>query len=336
MVLIVLNHTIYLGTIFPQEWGYPSAVGWGRTILAILQSFGWFAVPTFLFISGSFVSYAAQGDPPRLSFKFVYSSLRHILIPYIVWSLVFYILVYLEFNEAYSSLGYVKNLLVGYPYHFVPLLVFFYIFSPLLVRIGRSYGMILVVLIGLYQFLLINILYPETLGFTVPAWAHFLAPPIIRTTLADWGIFFPFGLVYGLHARQYIPWSKRLFWIILAATVGLFILGVLDSLSVIRLPLARYLSTVAFSLLIPAIRRDSIPFVRQLERIGRRSYGIYLTHLLVLNLILLGIKLFAPSAFIIYVVLFSLLFIFALLVPLLVMEGVAKGPAKPIYRYVFG
>jgi hypothetical protein len=336
IVLIVINHSIYFGTNYPLEWGYPSAIGWGRTLLSILQSFGWFAVPIFLFISGSFVSYAAQGNPPRLSTKFMYSTLRHIIVPYVFWSIVFYGYVYIINHETYTLFGYVKNLLVGYPYHFVPLLVVFYLLSPLLVRIGRSFGLVLISLIALYQLILMNILNPGMLGFSFPSWFHYLAPPVIRVTLSKWGIFFPLGLVYGLHAKRVMQWSKQLFWWLAGITIILFVLGYLDSIRVIRLPIAFYLAPVPFMLLLPAIKRDAIPFVRQLERIGRRSYGVYLTSLIVVNLVLIGINLLIPAFFNLFVAFFPLLFMMTLLIPLFLMEVSANGPIKPVYRYIFG
>lgn len=336
MVLIVINHSIYFGTIYPREWGYPSTVGWGRTLLTVLQSFGWFAVPIFLFISGSFVSYAAQGNPPRLSHKFIFSTLRHIIVPYVIWSIVLYLLLFIYFHQTFSLLGYVKNLLVGYPYHFVPLLGFYYLLSPILIRFSRSHGLFLLVIIGLYQLFLINTLDPGTLGFTFPDWSYYLTPPIIRSTLADWAIFFPLGLVYGLHARWMMPWSKKLFWWFVGVTALLFILGYLDVIGIIHFPLARYLCPVTLMFFLPAIKRDTIPKVRLLERIGRRSYGIYLSHLIVLNLFLIGLKWFIPGLFNTYFILFPLLFVVGLFVPLLIMEGMARGPFKQYYRYVFG
>lgn len=336
IVLIVVNHSIYFGTYYPEGWGYPSVLGWGRTLLSILQSLGWFAVPTFLFISGSFVSYAAQGDPSRLSRKFMFATFRHIVIPYIIWSIVFYGLVYVVNHETYTLFGYVKNLLVGYPYHFVPLLVVFYLLSPVLVRISRSFGLVLIALIALYQIILINILNPGMLGFSFPAWFHYLAPLIIRVTLSKWGIFFPLGLVYGLHAKRVMPWSKQLFWWFAGITIILFVLGNLDSMGVIRLPIAFYIAPVPFILLLPAIKREAIPFVRQLERIGKRSYGVYLTSLIVVNLVLIGIELIIPAFFSLYAVFFPLLFVMTLLIPLLLMEVSAKGAIKPVYRYIFG
>src|SRR5512139_3000186 len=90
ILIVVLYHTIGLGISIPQEWGYPSIEVWSRTILSLLQQPGTFAVPIFLFISGCFVSYAAGGTPPRLSWKTVWSGLKRLLWPYILWSSVFY------------------------------------------------------------------------------------------------------------------------------------------------------------------------------------------------------------------------------------------------------
>jgi peptidoglycan/LPS O-acetylase OafA/YrhL len=336
MVLIVLNHSIELGMLFPSQWGFPAVAEWEHVVLFGLKAFGWFAVPIFLYTSGCFVSYAAQGEPPRLSSKFLFSTFRHIIIPYIIWSIVFYVLIYLEYRETYTPLGYIKNLLVGYPYHFVPLLVFYYLLSPLLVRISRTHGILLIVLIGVYQLLLINIIYPGTLYFVFPVWSRYLAPPILRTTLADWGIFFPLGLVNGMRTKFISPLSKKLVWLIVVITAMLFGLGVLDLLEIIRLPLAHFLATFFLVLLFPAIKRDMIPFARQLERIGRRSYGIYLMNLIVLNLALIGIRLLTPAVFLVHIILFPLLFFVTLTVSLLFMEAAAKGPFKPVYRYVFG
>src|SRR4030065_571850 len=109
MLLIVLNHAIQFGLDYPRQFGSAPLPEWALMILAVLQAFGVFAVPVFLFISGSFVAYAAQGNPPRLSKKFLGSSLRHIIIPYIIWSVIFYVEVYFHRGEQYTPLEYLKN-----------------------------------------------------------------------------------------------------------------------------------------------------------------------------------------------------------------------------------
>jgi fucose 4-O-acetylase-like acetyltransferase len=334
---VVLNHSITKG-LEVQQLGYPSPAQEGVLyyILSTLRDLGPVAVPTFLFISGCFFAYSARGNDPKLSWKVVWTGLKHLLWPYLFWSVMFYILIYFQRNEAYTPPGYLKNLLVGYPFHFIPLIAFYYVLSPLLVRLAKRFGFVLVVVIGLYQLILINVLYPGTLGFTFPAWMGFLAPPVLRSTLALWAIYFPLGLVYSINARSVLPWLQRFRWAILAATITFFAVSLLDLFSVLNFPLAGFIYPLAFTLFCPTLRRDSIPMVRELEKIGRSAYGLYLTNLLVIELVLLSIHLLAPWVFSHQVLLQPILFSIGLAGPLLLMRGVMHLPTRPAYRYVFG
>lgn len=336
MLLIVLNHTIEMGTSAPVQAGYPAVEGPLRMLLSLLQGLGVFAVPTFLFISGTFVAYAARGEPPTLTGKFLKNSLSHILWPYLLWSLVFYLVVFWQFDEHYGPLGTVKNLLTGYPFHFVPLLVLYYVLAPLLVRVGRRWGWLVIAGIGLVQLFLINVLHPGALGFTLPSQAQALVPPVIGRTLADWAIYFPLGLVFGLNAKRWLPALQRLKWAAATGAVVFFVLGFLHFSKVITVPLASYLAPLSFVLFAPSIKRDWIPGARRLETVGKRSYGLYLTHLLVLDLTLWSIQVLAPGLFRFQLLLLPLLFAVALFVPLLAMDGLARSPRRTVYRYVFG
>jgi peptidoglycan/LPS O-acetylase OafA/YrhL len=335
MLLIIVNHSIQMGTTVPLELGYAPVEGVGRYLLFGLQALGAFAVPVFLFVSGSFITYAARGEA-ALSYRFIGASLRHIMFPYLFWSLVFYMVVFLHYGEQYSPLGYVRNLLVGYPFHFVPLLAFYYLLSPVLVRLGKRYGWLLLAAIGLYQLLLIPLSAPQRFGFPFADPLRFLFPPVLGNTMADWGIYFPLGLVFSLHAASLRPWLRRLRWGFVTATVALFVLGVLDAFAVVQAPLARYLCPVALLLVVPVIERNAIPYARPLEKLGKRSYGLYLTHLIVLDLALWGIQVVAPFLFHYVALLYPLLFLVALQVPLFLMEYIARPPMFRSYRYVFG
>lgn len=336
ILLVVLNHSISFGVNYPRMWGFPSVPASGMILLNVLLAFGTFAVPTFMFISGSFLAYAVQGDQARLSIKFLLSTFRHIILPYVIWSIVFYILVYLMSGESTDLIGYGKKLIVGNPYFFVPLLVFYYLLSPLLVIVGRRFGLLLVALVFVYQLLLLNIVNPGIFGFTFPAWMGYLAPPVLRTTLADWGIFFPMGLVYGLNARRIQPWSRKLVWLFVGLTALIFLVALLDAFSVWHVPWARYIAPIPLMFVLPAIRRDIIPQVKLLERMGKRTYGIYLTHLIVLNLLLIGFRALTPWFINLGWLFFPVLFLLTALLPLWLMEAAARGPAKPVYRYIFG
>jgi peptidoglycan/LPS O-acetylase OafA/YrhL len=124
--------------------------------------------------------------------------------------------------------------------------------------------------------------------------------------------------------------------ILLGATVVLFVLAWLHFSGRIDFVLAKYLCPVPFVLCLPLVQRQKIPFLKQLESVGKRSYGVYLTHLLVLDLLLWGISALTPGALDYPALLVPILLILGLVIPLAVMDGVARLPTRGAYRYLFG
>lgn len=332
MLLIVLNHTIEMGTKVPLGYGYAPPAGVTAAGLDILKALGSFAVPAFLFISGTFVAYAGRGTPPRLTPRFLAGAVGHILWPYVFWSFLFYAVVLVQFGERYSPAGYAKNLLVGYPFHFIPMLVLFYLLSPLLLRIGSRYGAALIALVAAYQMYLLGVLHTDW----VPRSLHVLFPPVVGRTLASWAVYFPLGLLYGMHMQRLLPLLKRWKTILALVTVFLFALGALHRAHEVRHLVAGFWGPVACVLLLPTIERRSIPGVALLERIGKRSYGLYLTHLLALDLALWAIGAVLTGLLAYRLVLFPALFLTALIVPLAGMEALARSRARAVYRYLLG
>jgi len=336
MVLIVLNHSIQLGVEATVAAGYAAPGGWGRFLLTLLQGLGVFAVPIFLFISGAFVAYAAKGAS-RLSVKFVWNSIRHILWPYLIWSILFYALIYFHGGQAFSFTGYLKNLATGYPFHFVPLLVLFYVASPVVIPAARRHPWLLLGAIGVYQLLLIAIRNPDLFAVSLPGLVSLLDPPVVGGTFADWGVYFPLGTVFGLHASSLRPRLARLKWAFALVALALFILGLLHATGVANAPWARLIVPLPFIFIVPVVQRASIPAVQQLEKIGKRSYGLYLTHLIVLDLLLWAIELLAPELFAYQLLLLPFLFAVGLAVPVIIMSDMAqRKPSRKVYRYVFG
>ena len=327
---------ITLGLQGMQALGLPQAGTWERILLVVLHGLGTFAVPTFLFTSGSFASYAAKRTPPRLSWNYVWAAVKRLLWPYLIWSIVAYVYYYFRMGEAYTLWGYFTNLIVGRPFHFIPILLFYYLCSPLLVRVSDRFGYLLLLGILLYQALLVSVLYPITFGFSLPDWAGFLVPPVLGNTMTLWAIFFPMGLVYSLKARQILPWLQKYSVIFLVATVGLFVLQILSTMEILNFSIASFLAPITFLLLVPTIRRGSIPMVRRFEKVAKKSYGLYLMQLIVLDVLVLSSQILVPSL-LAYPLLFCLiLFVLALAIPVGVMGSVVHTPARGIYRYLFG
>lgn len=336
ILLVLLNHAITMSFWMADRFGYPIPGGAEYVIFDILRTIGLFSVPIFLFLSGAFFTFAIQNRSLGGSYKVVWHDLRNVIFPYVIWSIVFYGMVFLLLGEKYSLLGYVKNLIVGYPNNFVPLLVLFYLLAPLLVRIARRQPVLMLIAIFAYQLFLVNVLQPGILGFTFPSWARYLAPPIVRDTLSTWAVFFPFGMVYN----QYLSiWSKSLhkhavvLWV---ALIAIFALAVLSNQQVLHLAVSGILVPIIGMMLIPTIRRDIVPFYRWVEDVGKRAYGLYLTNLIVVTLSLFGIRAIFPWLLKQYPLLIPVIYLLALFIPTALMRFIEKHSRQSLYRYLFG
>jgi peptidoglycan/LPS O-acetylase OafA/YrhL len=340
MLLILVNHSSTFVTTIPPMLGNSAVGGWQQDILDILQVFGILAVPIYLVISGAFLVYAFQGISKEKSagvlFKFIWSSLERILWPYLIWSIIFYLVVYFFYDIRFTWLGYVKELLVGYPYNFVPLLIFYYLISPVVIWAGKRFPRLMLASILLYQMFLSSLLVPGLWGVVFPNWVSILRPPIIGGTMAPWGIFFPIGVIYGLDKSSVVPWALKYKRVLIGIFLLSLALSILDKLSVIHAPQASYICPLAFVCLLPVIDRNSIPMVKSLEQIGKRSYGFYLTQIVILDLVLYLVHVLVPGMFSYPVILAILCFLLVLWAPWGLMTQMAKPPANRIYAYLFG
>lgn len=337
IVLVVLNHTIHMTTNSVRAQGIQISAPWEQVLLFFLSGLGAiFAVPIFLYLSGAFFAYAAGQNDLKANYRVVWNNVKHVAVPYVIWSLIFYVEIYFLHDKRFTLQEYVKNLLVGYPFNFVPLLIFYYLVSPLIIRAMRYWGWWVIALIGLYQLVLLNIVNPGILGFEFPGWMGILAPPVLSSTLAEWAIFFPLGLIYVKKISSQTEFVEKTKWVWAGLTVLLYLAALLDVLQVIHMPLARYLAAVPFMLLASVFKRQAIPRVKQLEVLGKRAYGLYLMNLLVLDILLVLIERYLPSVFGFYLLLMPVLFVLVLLIPLWVIQSSERLRQPVLQRYVFG
>jgi hypothetical protein len=244
--------------------------------------------------------------------------------------------IFLLHDKRFTLQEYIKHLIVGYPFNFVPLLIFYYLISPLLIRLIRYLGWVVIALIGLYQLILLSLVFPGALGFELPDWMGVLAPPVISTTLAEWAIFFPLGLIYVKRITSLTGFIEKTKWVWVGLTVLLYAIALLDVLELIRLPLARYLAPVTFILLTSIFKRNAFPFVKQLEVLGKKAYGLYLMNLLVLDILLFIVESFIPGVLSFYLLLMPQMFTLALLIPLWIINSFERLHRPVLQRYVFG
>ncbi len=337
ILLVVLNHTVTLGQDIPVNWGYPAASGLLAVVLSFLKLIGWYAVPIFLFISGSFFAYVAQGNPPVISRKIVQNNVIHLLWPYLIWSGAFYILLFVGYAQTFSPFGYLKNLLVGYPYHFIPLIMFYFVVSPILLKVAQRTGWVFVlILIGLYQAFLIVALDGYKFGITLPGWTNWFVVPVLARTFADWGIYFPLGLFLTLNNSVVMPKLERYKIVFLLTSLAFFGLALLHSLSIYRFPVANVFYPLAFVFVLPVIKREWIPRLRFFESVGKRAFGVYLIHFIIIEIVLLTAYAYLPLLLSSQLILQPFLFILAAGIPLTIMNFAARHLKGGLYRIIFG
>ena len=250
-------------------------------LLVIRQLTVW-AVPAFLFISGFFVAYAARGSRSALSWKTVRVRIINLVVPYLIWSVMCFIGNALD-GIIYTPLEYLERLVSGKadgPYFYVPLLCQFYLLAPLVVPIAKTKRWLLLLIVGFLQLGSLSLRYRVFFGVDIPG-----ATVVTQGWLLfRWAFFFPFGIVCGLRAQQLNRWLARYKWSILAATIFLGLLAILEPEVIYRTTgeerrfvpgtILTSLYSVAFILCFLAFDNVSIPFSRATSRPTAHTLGM--------------------------------------------------------------
>lgn len=336
ILFILVNHSIVMSLWAADRLGLPWPAPVLSEVMIVLQQIGLITVPIFLFLSGAFFAYGVQNRPIRGSFRIVWKNVLGVLWPYLIWAIVFNLMVSFLLGEHFTPLQFLKNILVGYPYSFVPLLLFFYVLAPFLVWGMKRIPALTLLAFLIYQLFLIVEENPGIMGFAFPLWAHYFAPLVIREPLSFWAVFFPLGVFYQIYARSLVPWLRKTVVPIVIGLVVFAVLGDLHDLRVIVFPMAKYIVPLFFILLIPLIQRKTSPAFLWVEAIGKRSYGFYLLNLVVINLALLALQAVFPWILGQYLLIVPLLFLLALYVSWGLMRLVELSPQRNISRYIFG
>jgi peptidoglycan/LPS O-acetylase OafA/YrhL len=365
--LLYLNGLAVLGVILyhSSAWGYISMFWWtdhyrpvavpnfaqlgGLTyfVLRFIEGAIIFAIPSFLFVSGFFVSVATGRSQSTVSWKVVLTRIKTLAIPFLIWSILVLLFQLLQ-GQKYTLGGAVSAVLTGQiypPYYYVPVLIELYLLSPFLVPLAKKRWELLLVVAGGVQLIVLLLRYPEILGLNIPL----LEPFYFLTTgwlFPGYLFWFCFGIVFGFHLPQFKQTIVRFKWVSLAGIFVFFILGMAEWESLLRLSgqpwigpqetLVDNLYAGAFILSFLAFESFIPPFSSQLANIGGKSYGIYLVHAPVLEFTARVIYHIAPILLATQLILQPILWVVGLGVPLVMMEIVDRSSARKFYGYLFG
>lgn len=312
----------------------------------VTDQVGKFAIVAFLFIAGYFSAYATSGGKKDLSWSIVRARLLGLLWPWLVWS-IFFTLAQIFQGRTISLEEFLRNLFIQY--YFIPLLMFYYLLAPAVARWARTnagsllIGAAAIQLLGIAVFYL-RVYWPDFPTVLKP-WIDIGPLQYLRFAFA-----FPLGMVAGIYPKQIkatlAGWKRPLPWVLLV----LFILSALETFWAYNYAASHpavwpmggdqtRLTAALFSLAFVAcfIVFDSIkvPIQKRITKLGTRSYGLYLSHYVILGILGKLFQYVLPASIPGWII-FPLLFVLTTVLAAALMEFVVRSPAKPIYKYVFG
>ncbi|MCC6456201.1 MAG: acyltransferase [Caldilineaceae bacterium] len=365
--LLGINELALLGMLLFHSagWGFIAMFAWANRYLAVtvpdysqmgsvsyyalrvIEQLPIFAIPAFLFVSGYFIAVATGRSRTTISWSIIAARTKSLLIPYVLWSVLLWGKLFIE-GRTLSVAGYAEALLTGRTnpaYYYVPLLISLYLISPLLVHWAKTRWIALLVGSALIQLTVQLLYYPALLGINIG-----VLEPLVDV-VPKW--FFParifwfaFGIVAGFHLAEFRQPLHRFRWHLLALTVLLFVAGVIEWEKIIELSGQTWLAhretlidtALSLTVILCFLAFDTLrlPFSGMLGDLNGKTYGIYLIHSPVMEVVARVIYRFAPALLGYQIVLQPLLFFAGLGVPLLLMALVSRSPWRGYYRYVFG
>jgi peptidoglycan/LPS O-acetylase OafA/YrhL len=353
---VVLFHSAGMGFVAMFSWAHrylPPTVSSASQIgspayyaLRLIEQVSMFSLPAFLFVSGYFISVQA-GRTGNIRWSAIWSRIRTLLIPFLLWSLVTITLVVLE-GKRYGPLEFIWVWLTGQAnevLYFVPLLIQFYLLAPFFVRAIRWNWKVVLPILALIQILVLILPYPRSLGIDT-AWSNqlmYLIPKWIFISRIFW---FPLGIAVGFHISKVGEWlSKYHLWLLGSALI-LIPIGMIEWEYLFHTSGIDWLSTretvidglyalmAIFGVL--GLENNRLVGMQIMSDMGAKSYGIYLIHAIAITYIAKLIYHFAPALLGYQIILQPVFVIAGLGIPLLMMYIVEHLPIRRFYVYLFG
>ncbi len=314
--------------------------------LRITDEIAGVAVPIFLFVSGYFYAFSTNQKPFKQNIQTIYKRLIYLIPPYLLWSTITVLFRILEGND-YTAGKLVRVYLMGEadgPFYYVPLIIKLILLSPLLIRMLNKTPYIILGGSFLLQFLSSIFWYFSTMNLPVPEWLSYFAF-LKNGYLASHLFWFVLGMLIFIKRDGLLKVIRRYRFILVSILLFFIILSQLEIQSLMNFSQknwinsqASFITKLVYSLFILAVIGfiDNLKTSPNIQFIGTKSYGIYLSHILVIEIC---------SRLIYHVIPFLLgqtLFFLGILVvvgigiPLVMMSIWNRFPIKQFYSYVWG
>ena len=340
ILAVVFNHSNWhvLGNYSP---GDPNGYWY-----IVTDQIGKFAIAAFMFIAGYFISYATSAGKNELRWEIVRARLLGLLWPWLAWSTLMTLGQSFQ-GRALSLEEFLKNCFIQY--YFIPLLMVYYLAAPAISRWVRTHPRRVLIGAVVVQLLATALLYVR---IYVPNFTEFINPSFIDIGPVQYlrfAFFFPFGMIAGMAPQFFKDPILRLKplwgWLVLV----FFILAFGEAAFAYNLGTSRTwpiggdqtrltsaLLSIAIMMCFLVFDKLPIPFKSTIIKMGARSYGLYLSHYVILGLVGKAIHFIAPWSDLQGWWLIPALFLVTITLSMTLMEIASKLPAKQFYRLVFG
>lgn len=305
---------------------------------------GKFAIPAFMAIAGYFIAYATSGGKRDLSWQVVRARLVGLLWPWLIWSAILMIGQSVK-GRPISLAEFTRTLFIHY--YFIPLLIFYYLLAPLVVKLARNNVRGLLVGAVAIQLFAVALFYARVYHPRFPGalktWIDIGPLQYLR-----FAFYFPLGVVCGMFSRatkdfltrfkSALPWLTLVFFVLTAVetAVPYNLGGDVWPIGGDQTKLSSALFSTALVFCFVVFDKLTVRMDATVKKLGTHSYGLYLCHYPILGIIAEVIERGVPGLFSQGWLLLPLLFVLAVASAMLLMEGVSRLPTKRFYRYLFG
>lgn len=302
-----------------------------------------FSIPAFIFVSGYFAAFLSGRHSIGMHYKQTLIRIKGLLIPYLLWTILFLFLGIIEGKNLQPD-RLLINFLTGDTtpaYYYVPLIIQLYLVAPFLIPLAKKNWRILLITTGILQ---IFIHLPVTL--TLLGYRHewiISLPQIPKWLFISRLFWFSAGIVIGIHYSQIKAFVFRHARIWKISSLLLYFIGfleweILNGSLQNRETITDFLFGLAVLLSFISIgEKGVLPFSKALNFLGSKSYGLYLAHVPVMEIVARGIYHFAPWLLPFPLLFYLVIFLTGIGVPLLVIQIISStNKLKPLYVYLFG
>ncbi len=356
IIFAVYHHSIYWAVTAINHWGHrfvSSATPQLLTLsnpfsilLRITDQIAGVAVPAFLFVSGFFYGFLCNQQSISRNYRVISKRILYLLIPYVVWSTIT-VLFRMVDGQSFTIERLARIYLLGEadaPFYYVPLIIQLIILSPLLIRVVKKSPVFLIGIALVFQLLSSIPWYIKILNLS-PSQSMIFFNLFKSGYLFSHLLWFIFGLMLSVYREKFTLIIKSHRWWIFIFLLIFLILGQVEFQKFIEISGKNWINSQSsiitkwlYSLVILAfiVFGNKISTLNKINFIGANSYGIYLSHVLVIEICARMIYHVWPFLLGQTFLFLGILVSMGIFVPLLLMTLVRKGPINPVHSYIWG